>query len=64
MQYGECLQMTNTLIYKFQPTNMADNKNDVIFFLGAGTLYSLGPFQFFAVENVPNESMFFCDYKI
>ena len=40
MQYGECLQMTNTLIYKFQPTNMADNKNDVIFFLGAGTLYT------------------------
>ena len=39
MQYGECLQMTNTLIYKFQPTNMADNKDDVIFFLGAGTLY-------------------------
>ena len=30
---------TNTLLYKFQPTNMADNKNDIIFFLGAVTLY-------------------------
>ena len=27
---GECLQMTNTLIYKFQPTNITDNKNDVM----------------------------------
>ena len=31
---------TNPNAYKFQPTNMVDNKNDVIFFLGAGTLYS------------------------
>ena len=37
--YAVWWMFTNTLIYKFQPTNMADNKNDVIFFLGAGTLY-------------------------
>ena len=28
---------TNTLVYKFQPTNMGDAKNDVIFF-SAGEL--------------------------
>lgn len=30
----------NMIVYKFQPTNMAGNKNRVIFFLGAGTLYN------------------------
>ena len=39
--YAVRWMFTNTLIYKFQPTNMAGNKNDVIFFLGAGTLYYL-----------------------
>ena len=39
LSYAVWWMFTNTLIYKFQPTNMADNKNDVIFFLGAGTLY-------------------------
>ena len=43
--YAVWWMFTNTLIYKYQPTNMADNHNDVIFFQGAGTLYTLFDFH-------------------
>ena len=43
--YAVWWMFTNTLIYKYQPTNMAGNHNDVIFFQGAGTLYTLFDFH-------------------
>ena len=43
--YAVWWMFTNTLIYKYQPTNMADNHNDVIFFQGAVTLYTLFDFH-------------------
>ena len=39
--YAAWWMFTNTLIYKSQRTNMADNKNDVIFFLAAGSLFNI-----------------------
>ena len=57
--YAIWWMFTNPNAYKFQPTNMADNKNDVIFFLGAGTLYSFhigkhekGQFCFYAISEL------------
>ena len=40
LRYAVWLMFRNMIVYKFQPTNMAGNKNRVIFFLGAGTLYN------------------------
>ena len=40
LRYAVWWMFRNMIVYKFQPTNMAGNKNRVIFFLGAGTLYN------------------------